>query len=138
VGASEGSFGDVVGEAQDVAAAIDWLAAQHPGLPLVVAGFSFGAVVGLPVGARDGRVTHLVGIGTPTDRFDFDALAATEKPKLFVQGDRDEFGSVAGLRHGLARVAQPWRLVVVEGADHFFANRLEKLEKAIVEFFGEG
>lgn len=135
VGASEGSFGEGPGEAGDVAAALDWLAGEHPGRPIVVAGFSFGNAVGLPVGARDPRVTHLVGIGTPTDSFDFDALAGIEKPKLFVQGDRDEHGPLKELRNGLERVAEPWELVVIRNADHFFTGRLEALQKAIVDFF---
>ena len=134
-GASEGSFGEGVGETQDVAAALDWLAAEHPDLPLVVAGFSFGNAVGLPVGARDDRVSHLVGIGTPTARFDFGTLAAVTKPKLFVQGDRDEHGPLQDLREGLKRVAEPWRLVVVDEADHFFTGRLEELQAAVIEFF---
>ncbi|MGH7558213.1 MAG: alpha/beta hydrolase [Gemmatimonadota bacterium] len=134
VGSSEGSFADGIGEADDVAAAIDWLAAQDAGAAPVVVGFSFGNAVGLPVGAEDPRVTHLVGIGTPTESFDFDALAGTTKPKLFVQGDRDEHGSLENLRKGLERVAKPWKLVVVEDADHFFEGRLEALQQAIVDF----
>ena len=137
VGTSEGAFDDGVGEAEDVAAALDWLAARHPDVPLVVAGFSFGCAIGLPVGARDPRVSHLVGIGTPTDRFDFDALAGTTKPKLFVQGERDKHGPLEELRRGLARVGQPWELIVVEGGDHFFEGRLEKLEEAIIDFFAD-
>lgn len=137
VGVSEGAFDDGVGEAEDVAAVLDWLASRHPELPLVVAGFSFGCAVGVPVGARDPRVSHLVGIGTPTDRFDFDALVGSAKPKLFVQGDRDEYGPPEELRRGLARVGKPWELVVVEGADHFFEGRLEKLQEAIVDFFAD-
>lgn len=135
VGASEGSFTDGAGESEDVAAALDWLASEHPGIPLVVAGFSFGNAIGLPVGARDDRVSHLVGIGTPTESFDFDALAATTKPKLFVQGGRDEYGPLDDLREGLVRVGKPWALVVVEDADHFFEGHLEELQNAIVDFF---
>jgi alpha/beta superfamily hydrolase len=135
VGASEGSPGDGAGESEDVRAALDWLAAEDPGLPLVLAGFSFGNAVGLPVGAGDGRVTHLVGIGTPTDRFHFDALSKSTKPKLFVQGDRDEFGPLEALRAGLHAVALPWKLVVVEDADHFFTGRLAALQQAITDFF---
>lgn len=138
VGSSHGSFEDGRGESEDVAAALDWLAFEHPGIPLVVAGFSFGCAVGLPVGARDPRVTHLVGIGTPIDRFDFDALSATTKPKLFVQGELDEHGPPQELRKRLARVAQPWELVVIENADHFFEGRLEMLQDAIVAFFSGG
>lgn len=135
VGASEGSFGDGVGEADDVRAALDWLAAEHSGLPIVLAGFSFGNSIGLPVGAEDGRVSHLVGIGTPTDRFRFEALSKSTQPKLFVQGDRDEFGPLDALRAGLRTVAQPWELIIVEGADHFFTGRLPALQDAIRGYF---
>ncbi|MGH7571370.1 MAG: alpha/beta hydrolase [Gemmatimonadota bacterium] len=135
VGASEGAFAGGIGEADDVAAAIDWLAGQHPSARLIIAGFSFGNTVGLPVGARDPRVTHLVGIGTPTGSFDFDALAGATQPKLFVQGDRDEHGPIDELRKGLERVAEPWQLVVVENAGHFFEGRLTELQEAIVDFF---
>lgn len=134
VGCSEGEFSDGRGEADDVRAAIDWLARERPGLPLVLAGFSFGNAVGLPVGAEDDRVERLIGIGTPVDRFPFDRLAGVAKPKLFVQGDRDEFGPLDALRAGLERVAEPKRLAVVEGADHFFTDRLEELQAAIVEW----
>lgn len=134
VGRSGGSFADGAGEADDVRAALDWLADRHPGTPLAVAGFSFGSIVGLPVGAEDDRVAWLVGIGVPTDRFPFDELSGVTKPKLFVQGARDEHGSVERLRLDLARVGQPWDLVVVEGADHFFAGRLGELERAIADW----
>lgn len=137
VGASQGSFADGRGEADDVMAALDWLAARHSGAGLVVAGFSFGCAVGLPVGAADDRVTHLVGIGTPTRRFRFDLLADVAKPKLFVQGDRDEHGPLAELEAGLVRVAEPWELVVIEGADHFFEGRLTEMQRAIVDFFSK-
>lgn len=136
-GCSEGSFTDGEGEAQDVRAALDWIAGEHPDAPIVLAGFSFGNVVGLPVGAADERVDRLIGLGTPTGRYDFDALADVEKPKLFVQGDRDEFGPLEELREGLERVAEPRRLVVIEGADHFFTDRLKALRQAIVGWLEE-
>lgn len=134
VGLSHGSFEGGVGEADDVRAALDWLADQNPDVPLGVAGFSFGTVVGLPVGAADDRVTRLVGVGIPVDRFPFDRHAGVVKPKLFVQGTRDEFGPIERLRAALARVGEPWDLVAVEGADHFFAGRLPELERAIVDW----
>lgn len=131
VGRSEGLFGDGAGEAEDVQAAIDWLVASRPGSDVVLCGFSFGAVVGLPTGARDDRVTHLVGLGTPTDRFPFDQLSNVTKPKLFIQGENDEYGAVDTLRMHLQLVAQPWELIVIEGADHFFTGRLDELQEAL-------
>jgi len=131
VGGSEGLFDEGLGEADDVKAAINWLATERPGVDIVLCGFSFGAVVGLRTGAGDNRVTHLVALGTPTDSFPFHALADVSKPKLFIQGDNDEVGAVDILRTQLHSVAQPWELVVVEGADHFFTGRLDQLQEAL-------
>lgn len=136
VGASQGDFADGIGEADDVRAALNWMASEHPELPLVLAGFSFGSVVGLPVGAADPRVTHLVGLGVPADRFRF-ALLDVDKPKLFVQGDRDEFGPAERLRENLRLVAEPWQLVVVEDSDHFFSGKLDAMQEAVEGYFGD-
>lgn len=137
VGRSDGAFDGGRGEAADVRAALDWLASGHPKIPAVVAGFSFGCAVALPVGAADPRVERLVGIGTPTDRFDFAALEGLVKPALFVQGDRDVFGPPADLEASLAGLGAAARLVVVPGADHFFTDRLDELERAIVDWWAD-
>ena len=134
VGRSQGSFDEGVGEADDVRAALDWMASEHPGLPLVHCGFSFGNAVGTPVAAVDDRVDRLVCLGTPTASFRFERLADVVIPKLFVQGEYDEHGPLKALREGLTRSAQPWRLVVVKGADHFFAGHLDEMERAIVDY----
>lgn len=134
VGRSQSSFGDGIGEADDVRAALDWMAATHPGVPLVHCGFSFGNAVGTPVAALDARVDRLVCLGTPTKSFRFDRLTDVPLPKLFVQGEHDEHGPLDELREGLERVAPPRELVVVRGADHFFAGHLDEMERAIVDY----
>lgn len=137
VGRSEGTFSDGAGEMEDVRAALDWLAAENPDVPIVTAGFSFGSTVGLPVGAEDERVTHLVGIGVP-ERFSFERLARCTKPKLFVHGELDDLAPLAALRRGLPGIAPPYDLVVIEGVDHFFTGKLPELERAIVEWLSGG
>ena len=53
------------------------------------------------------------------------------KPKLFVSGARDQFGPRARLEELVASVPEPKKLVVIEGADHFFEGRLRELREAI-------
>jgi alpha/beta superfamily hydrolase len=74
VGASTGRHDQGVGEEDDAQAALDVLAARHPALPLWMAGFSFGARVGLTVGGRDPRVSKLLGIGLALKMFDYSFL----------------------------------------------------------------
>ena len=134
VGNSEGTFDEGRGERDDVRAAIDHLAALHPDVPLVVAGFSFGAWTGVPVGCADPRVASVVGLGTPLRAFNLD-LSGCTKPKLFVHGTRDEFGPMAQMNSFFADLKGPKKLVRIEGADHFFEGRRDEMAAAITEYF---
>jgi alpha/beta superfamily hydrolase len=141
VGRSAGTFDEGIGEADDVRAALDWMACEHPELPLVHCGFSFGNAIGTPVAAAHPRVDLLVCLGTPTRSstrgFPFERLARAAQPKLFVHGENDEHGLLDELRAGFELVAEPKRLVVVPGADHFFAGHLGELERAIVDHLSD-
>src|SRR3954469_14170523 len=53
VGASEGTFTGGPGERADFTAALDYMAARFPGVPLWAAGFSFGSWIALETGAVD-------------------------------------------------------------------------------------
>ena len=130
-GASEGRHDHGRGETDDVRAALDWLEEKTPGAALVLAGFSFGAWVGLRVGCQDKRVRALVGVGLPANNSEFPYLAACPKPKLFVQGTRDQFGGLGAMERVFAGAAEPKELAWIEGADHFFSGHLEALRQAI-------
>jgi uncharacterized protein len=133
-GLSEGVHDDGKGEQDDVEAALDFMAGQYPNSKLLVAGFSFGSSVGLRVGCRDTRVGELIGLGLPANRSDLSYLEGCTKPKLFVQGGNDEFGSRENIEALFAKLPEPKRLVIVEGADHFFAGQLDKVAVAINEW----
>ena len=136
VGNSTGTHDDGLGESEDVRAGLEYLSDQFPGQPITLAGFSFGARVGLEVGINDDRVVRLISIGTPVDKYDFSFLEDCSKPILFVHGDHDEFGSTARLNDLVSKLKPEAHahLEVVAGADHFFEGHLESLKRVITEW----
>lgn len=130
-GQSAGEHDRGHGEQADVRAALDFLGAEFPETPLLLAGFSFGSLVGLRVGCEDSRVSHLIGLGIPVNSSDFSFLNQCNKPKLFVHGSNDKFGDSERVKTLVASWPGENRLVIVEGADHFFAGKLDQLDLAI-------
>jgi hypothetical protein len=136
-GKSEGAFDQGRSEQGDVRAAIDFLADEFPGLPMVLAGFSFGSWVGLQVGCEDVRVAELIGIGVPVNDSDFSYLSACKKPKLFVHGSNDQFGELEKVKTLVASLPGDNRLIAVNDADHFFTGKLDQLGSAIRDWLAE-
>lgn len=135
VGRSTGSYGEGVAECEDAQAALDFMAARHPNLPLWMAGFSFGARVGLLTGIRDPRVSKLLGVGLAVRMFDLSFLEGPRggKPLAVIQGAQDEYGDRADIEGLMAKLDEPKRLAVVEGATHLFPGKLDELESAAAE-----
>jgi uncharacterized protein len=139
-GLSQGEHDYGIGEVKDVRAALDWMA-HESGLALIFAGFSFGAAVGLRAAYADDRVKALIGVGTPVAPvaagdeepriYSFEFLHECIKPKLFVSGARDQFGPRTKLEALVESIPEPKKLVIIEGADHFFEGRLRELREAI-------
>ncbi|MHB8217720.1 MAG: alpha/beta hydrolase [Candidatus Sulfotelmatobacter sp.] len=142
-GLSHGEHDQGNGEVEDVRTALDWLDAEFH-LPLVFAGFSFGAAVGLRAACSDARVKALIGVGVPAipvaadteipRTYTLDFLRDCARPKLFVSGARDQFGPRAKLEALVASASEPKKLVMIEGADHFFEGRLRELREAIEDW----
>jgi alpha/beta superfamily hydrolase len=130
-GMSGGTHDRGRGEQGDVKAALDFLADEFPGIPTLVAGFSFGCWVGLRVGCADERVQGLIGLGTPVNSSDFSYLRNCQKPKLFVHGANDEHGDIRKVEALVASLPGENRLVVVTAADHFFVGKLDQVDEAM-------
>lgn len=134
-GLSHGEHDYGQGEMADVHAALDWLDREF-GLPIVFAGFSFGAAVGLQAACSDDRVVAAIGLGVPVlpveeRTYDLSCLKSYAKPKLFVSGSRDQFGPRAKLQALVDSLPEPKRLVIIESADHFFEGRLREMREAV-------
>jgi len=136
-GMSAGAFDQGRGELDDVRAALDFLTDAFPGLPVLLAGFSFGSWVGLQVGCEDSRVAELIGIGVPVNDSDFSYLSSCNKPKLFVQGSKDQFGALDRLKTLVASLPGDDRLIIVDDADHFLTGKLDQLDRAITNWLME-
>ena len=136
-GVSEGKHDKGVGEREDVRAAVDYLAGEFPETPILLGGFSFGAWVGLRVGCEDPRVARLIGLGIPVNDSDVSYLQNCAKPKLIIQGGNDQFGSRANLEALFAAMPEPRQLVFIDGADHFFAGKLDQVGAAITSWIAQ-
>ena len=134
-GLSEGEHANGVEEIEDVRAAMAWLEREYA-LPIIFAGFSFGAAVGLRASYADPRVPALIALGLPVlpvegRNYDFEFLRACTKPKLFVSGSRDHFAPPGKLEALVETFADPKKLVRIEAGDHFFEGRLREMRDAI-------
>jgi uncharacterized protein len=132
VGRSEGTHDQGHGEQDDVRAAVDEMARRFPALPLVVGGFSFGSAMALRVAATDARVNAAFALGFPVAMgYDTSHLSQITVPRLFVQGEKDEFGDAARIRAVVDPLPEPKQLVIVAGADHFFSAQLDEMQQAV-------
>ena len=133
-GRSEGEHDNGLGEQDDLRAAIAFIEEKYQGVELWLAGFSFGSAMMLRAAACDDRVRALVAAGLPVSNYDFTGIAQCHKPKLFVQGSLDQFGSPEDLEGLFAVLDEPKQLKIIQGADHFFESHLPELAAAVSAF----
>jgi alpha/beta superfamily hydrolase len=136
-GLSQGTH-DGEAETGDVLAALDWLENEYK-RPLVVVGFSFGAAMALAAccgpaeASTDVRAFAALGLPIQVDdrEYGYPFLRNCKIPKLFLSGDHDQFAPAAQLVQVAASAAEPKRLVLLPGADHFFAGQLEPMQQTL-------
>ncbi len=133
-GRSQGEHDHGLGEQDDLRAAIEFVEEKYPDADIWLAGFSFGSAVMLNAAACDDRVRAIVAAGVPVSTYGLTEIARCNKPKLFVQGSLDQFGSADDLKRLFASLDEPKQLKIIEGADHFFEGRLTELVDAISSF----
>jgi hypothetical protein len=133
VGTSTGSWSGGEAETEDVGAAATAASAAFPGLPLALAGWSFGAVAALRWQAGAASTARYAGIAPPVPAGLAPALPAPEAlapaRRLFILGDRDQFTAVEDLRAYAAAAGAG--LEVIGGSDHFFYGRESRVADAV-------
>ena len=134
---SEGEHDSGAGERDDVRAALDTVAALA-GLPadapgrLLVAGYSFGAWVGLTVALGDARVGARIAVAPPVNHYDFRAIAAAPTPPLLVAWSRDdELVPAALVERFVASCAVPPHTVPLPSGGHMLHGQIAALRAAV-------
>ena len=130
VGRSQGSTvatDEGVGELADAAAALDYFQAQNPNASQCwVAGFSFGAWIGMQLLMRRPEVTGFVSVAPPTNRYDFSFLAPCPASGLFVNGTEDQIAPAASINQLIKKLQDQRGIEIthapVEGSGHFFED----------------
>lgn len=135
---SGGAYDDGVGEQHDVVAALDALDDFDPAgrdhLPVLLAGWSFGADMALAT--PDPRIRAWLAVAPPLRFASPDAVARETRSKLLVLAQHDQFRSP----DEVVAVASSWvntRVEIVGGADHFFVGRTARLAEVAVAFVAE-
>jgi uncharacterized protein len=131
VNLSQGEFAEEIGETEDAGAALDELHGRYPELPVMGAGFSFGARVVLRLSSQQPLIRRALAAGFPTRIAERGFVSRVRVPKYFVQSTNDQYGPRADFVPFYETVPEPKQLEWVEASDHFFAGALDELERLI-------
>jgi alpha/beta superfamily hydrolase len=137
VGKSEGTWDEGRGEWDDFRAALDVMSGRFPDIPQWAGGMSFGSWVGTNVGAEDPRVSALIGVASPVNKWDFEAVARSAKAKFFIHGEMDEICGFREINAFYARCADPKELVIIDSSDHLFNGVAGEVADAVEQLLGD-
>lgn len=130
VGNSEGYYGDVQGECDDLMAVLTWVNQVTPNTALWLAGFSFGSYISARV-AQQINPARLISVAPAVNHHDFKTLTGIQCPWLVIQGDQDEIVPFEQVKAWAEHPPSPLKLIVMHGVTHFFHGRLIELQEII-------
>ena len=139
VGRSQGAFDRGEGELSDAASALDWLQSYNPDSPACwVAGFSFGAWIGMQLLMRRPEISGFISISPPANMYDFSFLAPCPASGLVVHGTADEIVPMDQVELLLEKVAKQKDTVIdfqpIDGANHFYGEQIDEVERHVTGY----
>jgi hypothetical protein len=142
VGRSQGTYDRGEGELSDAASALDWLQSYNQNAGACwIAGFSFGAWIGMQLLMRRPEISGFISLSPPANMYDFSFLAPCPSSGLVLQGELDEFvpePSVAKLVEKLTHQRNldiDYR--VIPGANHFYQDNIEDLNRHLDDYLSK-
>ena len=138
VGQSQGQYSGGDGEVTDARAALAFLGSSDDinGSRVGIAGYSFGASIALEAAAQQPLARAVATIACPAPSLGEGELHPMNKPKLFVTGDLDHAVPLDQFNLLVQRFAEPKKVHVISGADHFLRGQENVVATAVVDFFG--
>ena len=139
VGRSQGSFARGEGELTDAASALDWIQTYNANASACwIAGFSFGAWIGMQLLMRRPEIDRFIAVAPPANVYDFGFLAPCPSSGLILQGDKDEIVTEESVQKLTEKLGRQKDIVidyrVIKGANHFFTDRLDKLSASASDY----
>ena len=130
IGGSQGTYGNGVGEQEDVLSAISFLADM--GIVWIdLAGYSFGAWVNAHALRKDSPVNRMIMVSPPVGFMDFASVSAMNSLKYVVTGNRDDIAPADAVKKLITSWNPDARLDIIDGADHFYGGYLDQLEDCL-------
>ncbi|MCR9177977.1 MAG: alpha/beta hydrolase [Alphaproteobacteria bacterium] len=139
VGRSQGEYDGGEGELSDAASALDWLQTYNPNARACwIAGFSFGAWIGMQLLMRRPEITGFVSIAPPANMFDFTFLAPCPASGLMVQGDQDEIVPPDSVKKLVDKLSTQRGIKIdhriIKGANHFFGKHMDEMSGIVGDY----
>lgn len=132
VGRSQGEFDQGIGELSDAASALDYLQSLKPDAKITfIAGFSFGAWIGMQLLMRRPEASGFISVAPPANMYDFTFLAPCPSSGLIINGDADRIAPMDDTVKLVEKLKTQKGIEitheVIEGANHFFDNKMDEM-----------
>jgi alpha/beta superfamily hydrolase len=139
IGRSQGEFDHGAGELSDAASALDWVQSLHPDSKSCwVAGYSFGAWIGMQLLMRRPEIEGFISVTPPANLYDFSFLAPCPSSGLIVHGDKDIVVPPKDVTALVDKLKTQKGIVIeqniMKGANHFFDGKIEELMGTVNEY----
>ena len=139
VGRSQGEFDQGIGELSDAASALDHLQHLCPNArTCYVAGFSFGAWIGMQLLMRRPEITGFVSVAPPANMYDFTFLAPCPSSGLIVNGEADRFAPPGDIEKLAAKLRTQKGITIthrtIAGANHFFDEGMDEMVSTVEDY----
>jgi alpha/beta superfamily hydrolase len=139
VGKSQGVFDNGIGELSDAASALDWVQSFHPEASTTwIAGFSFGAWIGMQLLMRRPEIRGFISIAPPANMYDFTFLAPCPSSGIIIQGENDEVASPGATQKLVDKLRTQKHITIhhdtIPHANHFFEHEMPELMGSVDKY----